>query len=136
MNQKTLTLPALDNPEGHLKVEIEGESPIFIPFMDYVTVDQISGIIDLQDSLQSAETPQESMTATISLLQALGLDIVNKLPAGHLLAIMEAWQNGPGDLGESGGSGTASLEPIEQNLSTSYSATGTDSEMSDTLPGV
>lgn len=129
-DQRVLTLPPLDNPEGHLKVVIEGQEPFYIPYMDYVTVDQVTEIIDLQERLDTAESPQESIAATISLLQALGLTIINKLPAGHLLAIMNAWQKGPGDLGESDGS-EASLEPTDSNLSTSSSATDSGSEESD-----
>lgn len=130
-NQRTLTLPPLDNPEGHLKVEISGQEPFLIPFMDYVTVDQVGEILDMQDALQEAASPKESMAATISLLSALGLTIVHSLPAGHLLAIMEAWQKGPGDSGEFDGSETTPSEPTALPLSTSSSATGSGSETLD-----
>lgn len=132
MNQNSLNLPPLDNPEGYLTVNIAGREPILIPYMDYVTVDQITEILELQDGLQNASTPKESMAATVALLSALGLNIVNILPAGHLMKIMEAWQQGPGDLGESDGSRTF-LEPTELQSSTSSSATVSGSEISDDL---
>lgn len=130
-NQRVLNLPALDAPEGHLRIDIEGQEPFMIPFMDYVTVDQVTEIIELQGDLENAETPVASMAATTKLLLALGLDIVHRLPAGHLLAIMKAWQAGPGNPGESDGSGTTALsEPIDTLSNTSYSPNITDSERS------
>ena len=110
----TLTLPPMDDPEGHLRVEIKGQEPFFIPFMDYVTVDQIGTILELQDALTDASTPKQSLEATTALLTALGMPIVQKLPAGHLVAIMRSWQAGPGDAGESDGSETSASEPTEE----------------------
>lgn len=128
----TLTLPPLDNPEGYLRVEIAGQEPFLLPFMDYVTVDQVTEILDLYDGLQNAESQQAQMAATVNLLKALGLTIVQSLPTAHLVAIMRAWQEGPGDLGESGGSVTTSAsEPIAEPSNTSSSEPVSDSAMSD-----
>lgn len=131
--QRVLSLPALDNPEGHLRVEIAGQEPFFIPFMDYVTVDQVGEIIEMHDDLEKADTSAASMAATVKLLTALGLTIVHQLPAGHLLAIMRAWQHGPGNPGESDGFETPSSKPTDPNSNTSYSPTGGDSVTSEDL---
>lgn len=114
-----LDLPAVDAPEGYLEVRIAGQEPVFIPYPDYVSVDQMGEVMDLQAKMRTGENGEplpyrEQLDLSRQLLSLLGIPDAGRLPVNHLVLIMQAWDGGPGDMGESDGSETSS-EPTDQS---------------------